>query len=171
MKEQVILVTPEDRQIGLADKIKVHQKKLLHRAFSIFVCNEKNELLLQKRVNNKYHSWNLWANTCCSHQRPKETLEKAAHRRLKEEMGFNCELKEAFSFTYTAELENGLSEHEYDHVFLGRYNNSPSPNPAEVSEWKWVSLSELKKDLKNNPQKYASWLKIILKKHSKSLVF
>jgi len=156
---EVILVDENDNEIGTEEKLKAHQEGKLHRAFSIFVLNSKGQLLLQKRAKSKYHSGGLWTNTCCSHPSPGETLEKAVHRRLKEEIGFDCELKEIFSFTYKANFDNGLIEHEYDHVFIGNFDGEPAPNPEEVDEWKWVDLEELKKDIQENPDSYSYWLK------------
>lgn len=157
--DSIILVDEKDREVGKGEKMKVHQEGLLHRAFSIFVFNSRGELLLQKRARGKYHSGGLWTNTCCSHPRAGEKLEDAIHRRLKEEMGFDCPLKEAFSFIYKVKFENGLYEHEYDHVFIGRCEVKPIPNPEEYEEWKWVSLEELKKDIKRSPEKYTYWLR------------
>lgn len=156
--EEVILVDGNDREIGTEEKMKAHQEGKLHRAFSIFVFNSKGELLLQKRAKSKYHSGGLWTNTCCSHPRPGETLENSVHRRLKEEMGFDCELREIFSFKYKVKLEN-IFENEYDHVFIGKFDGKPHPNPEEVDEWKWIKLKELKNDMKKNPDKYSYWLK------------
>jgi len=163
MGEKVILVDKNDKEIGREEKIKAHERGELHRAFSIFVFNPKNELLLQKRAKAKYHSPGLWTNTCCSHPRAGETLKKAAHRRLKEEMGFDCELKKIFSFIYKAEVGPKLFEHEYDHVFIGRFTGRPNPNPDEVEDCKWLSIKEIKEDIDKNPRKYAPWLKIILR--------
>jgi isopentenyl-diphosphate delta-isomerase len=159
MEEKVVLVDENDNEVGTERKTRAHQQGRLHRAFSIFVFNSKGELLIQKRAKTKYHSGGLWANTCCSHPRPGEPIEKAAHRRLKEEMGFECELKKAFSFTYRAEFENGLIEHEYDHVFIGKFDGEPQPDPEEVEDWKWVDTEELKKDIKENPDSYTYWFK------------
>jgi len=159
MPEYILLVDEDDNVIGKEEKLKTHREGKLHRAFSIFVFNSKGELLLQRRAKSKYHSSNLWTNTCCSHQRPGETLEEAIHRRLKEEMGFDCDLKKIFSFTYKVNFANNLSEHEYDHVFIGNFDGEPAPNPEEVDEWKWVDLEELKKDMQKNPDNYTYWLK------------
>ena len=162
MEEQIILVDQNDNQIGTGEKLKVHQQGKLHRCFSIFVFNSKNELLIQQREKNKYHCGSLWTNTCCSHPRPGETTADAAHRRLQEEMGFDCSLKEIFAFTYKTKFDNGLTEHEFDHVFLGRFDGQPSPNPEEAEDWEWIGLDELKKDIAKNPDKYTSWFKISL---------
>jgi isopentenyl-diphosphate delta-isomerase len=160
MPEYILTVDEKDNVTGKEEKIKAHREGILHRAFSIFVFNSKGELLLQKRAESKYHSGGLWTNTCCSHQRADENLEEAIHRRLKEEMGFDCELKEAFTFTYRVKFDNGLFENEYDHVFFGKFDGKPEPNPKEVDDWKWVSLEELKKDIEENPDDYTYWLKV-----------
>jgi len=163
-EEKVILVNENDKEIGAEEKIKAHHEGKLHRAFSIFVFNSKGRLLLQRRAKSKYHSGGLWTNTCCSHPRPGESLERAIHRRLKEEMGFDCELKEIFSFTYKAKLDNNLFENEYDHVFMGKFDGNPTPNTEEVDEWKWVNLKELKKDIQKNPDNYSYWLRASIDK-------
>ncbi|RSC93790.1 isopentenyl-diphosphate Delta-isomerase [Tenacibaculum singaporense] len=163
MKEQVILVDQQDNPIGLMEKIEAHEKALLHRAFSVFVFNDKNELMLQQRAAEKYHSPLLWTNTCCSHQRDGETNVEAGKRRLQEEMGFSCELEEVFSFIYKAPFDNGLTEHEYDHVMIGRFNDEPIINPEEVASYKWMPLEEVKNDIENHPEKYTAWFKIIFK--------
>ncbi|WP_417786182.1 isopentenyl-diphosphate Delta-isomerase [Tenacibaculum sp.] len=163
MKEQVILVDQQDNPIGLMEKIEAHEKALLHRAFSVFVFNDKNELMLQQRAAEKYHSPLLWTNTCCSHQRDGESNIEAGKRRLQEEMGFSCELEEVFSFIYKAPFDNGLTEHEYDHVMIGRFNDEPIINPEEVASYKWMPLEEVKNDIENHPEKYTAWFKIIFK--------
>ncbi len=163
-KQQIILVNKHNRKIGVAEKIKTHQKGWLHRAFSIFVFNSKRELLIQQRAKSKYHSGGIWANTVCSHPRPNETYQQAIHRRLQEEMGFDCPLKKLFCFIYKAEFTNGLIENEYDCVFIGKYNGPLKANPKEVMNYKWISLIDLKKDIKRYPNKYSIWLKIALKK-------
>ncbi|CAM1357060.1 MULTISPECIES: isopentenyl-diphosphate Delta-isomerase [Tenacibaculum] len=163
MKEQVILVDQQDNPIGLMEKIEAHEKALLHRAFSVFVFNDKNELMLQQRAAEKYHSPLLWTNTCCSHQRDGESNIEAGKRRLQEEMGFSCELEEVFSFIYKAPFDNGLTEHEYDHVMIGRFNDEPIVNPEEVASYKWMPLEEVKNDIENHPEEYTAWFKIIFK--------
>ncbi|WP_275316142.1 isopentenyl-diphosphate Delta-isomerase [Tenacibaculum bernardetii] len=163
MKEQVILVDEQDNQIGLMEKIEAHEKALLHRAFSVFVFNDKKELMLQQRAAEKYHSPLLWTNTCCSHQREGETNLEAGKRRLQEEMGFVCELKEVFSFIYKAPFDNGLTEHEFDHVMVGDFNGEPNINPEEVAFYKWMTLEAVKKDIESNPKIYTAWFKIIFK--------
>jgi len=162
--EKVILVDKNNRKIGEEEKIKAHKEGKLHRAFSIFIFNSKGELLIQQRANSKYHSGGLWSNTVCSHPRLGESLIKSAHRRLKEEMGFDCELKKLFCFIYKAKFENGLTENEYDCVFIGKFDGEPEPNLEEVSNYKWINIKNLKKDIKKNPDKYAIWFKIALKK-------
>jgi len=163
MEEQVILVDQNDNQIGLMGKMEAHEKGLLHRAFSIFVFNSNGELLIQQRALTKYHSAGEWANTCCSHQRDGESTLDAAHRRLQEEMGFDVELNEVFSFTYKKEFGNGLTEHEFDHVIFGQYDGAPVMNPEEVADWKYISIEDLKKDIELQPEQYTIWLQIALK--------
>ncbi|MGB5507458.1 isopentenyl-diphosphate Delta-isomerase [Robiginitalea sp.] len=160
-EEQVILVTPEDTVIGTMPKMEAHEKAVLHRAFSVFVLNDKGETLLQQRAAHKYHSPLLWTNTCCSHQRIGETNIEAGRRRLGEEMGFDTELKELFSFIYKAPFDNGLTEHELDHVLLGDFNGEPKINPDEVASWKWMALEEIKDDLEKHPEVYTAWFRII----------
>lgn len=159
-EEKIILVDTNDNEIGLEEKMKAHEEAKLHRAFSVYVFNSEGKLLLQKREESKYHSGNLWTNTCCSHPRQGETTEEASHRRLQEEMGFDCGIKEIFSFIYKVKLGEKLYEHEYDHVLTGKFDGNPSPNPREVSDWKWVTISELEKDIENNPDSYTYWFKI-----------
>lgn len=161
MKEFVVLVDQDDQKLGLMEKQQAHVAGLLHRAFSVFVFNSNGELMIQQRAASKYHSPTLWTNTCCSHPRDNETYEQAAHRRLKEEMGFDCDLEFKFSFIYKAHLDNDLTEHELDHVFIGTYNDEPKLNPEEVMAYRWVDLMDLKKDIEKNPQNYTAWFKII----------
>ncbi|CAM1356975.1 MULTISPECIES: isopentenyl-diphosphate Delta-isomerase [Tenacibaculum] len=163
MKEQVILVDEQDNPIGLMEKIEAHEKALLHRAFSVFVFNNKGELMLQQRAKEKYHSPLLWTNTCCSHQRDGETNIEAGKRRLQEEMGFVCDLEEVFSFIYKAPFDNGLTEHELDHVLVGKFNDVPLINKAEVEAYKWMPLQEVKNDIDKKPEIYTEWFKIIFK--------
>ena len=146
-----------------------HIKGLLHRALSIFIFNEKNELLLQKRYSGKYHSPGLWTNTCCTHPNKDERTDDAAIRRLQEEMGFSCDLKEVFSFMYYIKFDNDLIEHEFDHVYFGRYSNEISINPLEVEDYKWISLDNTKVDLKTNPDNYTFWFKYIIENHIKEI--
>ena len=164
MLEQVILVDEHDNALGLMEKMEAHRKAKLHRAFSVFVLNDKDELMLQQRAAHKYHSPMLWTNTCCSHQRKGEQNIQAGKRRLQEEMGFECELKELFSFVYKAPFDNGLTEHELDHVMIGRYNGDPVINPEEVESFKWMSLIDVKSDIAVNPQDYTAWFKIIFER-------
>lgn len=161
MAENVILVDEHDNELGLMEKMEAHRKGLLHRAFSVFVINGNGELMLQQRAFEKYHSGGLWTNTCCSHPRHGEATIEAAHRRLMEEMGFDCHLTKLFDFTYEAELDKGLTEKEFDHLYLGFYDNEPHINPEEVADWKWVDINELNKDIKENPDHYTAWFRII----------
>ena len=158
--EQLILVDASDRELGVGEKMQVHRAGALHRAFSVFVFDRSGRLLMQKRAADKYHSGGLWSNTACGHPRPGEATLGAARRRLHEEMGFDCELREAFQFLYRAELGEALVEHEYDHVFVGKYEGDPAPDPSEVSEWRWVTLGELLKGLSEQPHLYSRWLKL-----------
>lgn len=160
--EFVILVDEDDNQLGLMEKMEAHEKGLLHRAFSVFLFNSKGEMLLQQRAFSKYHSGGLWTNTCCSHPRDKEKTIAAAHRRLEEEMGFDCEIEKAFHFTYKSALDNDLTEHELDHVFIGQYEGEIKPNPEEVESYKYISISELTKDVAENSDSYTEWFKICL---------
>ncbi|MBS3121722.1 isopentenyl-diphosphate Delta-isomerase [Candidatus Woesearchaeota archaeon] len=192
MQEQVILVDENDNEIGTEEKQKAHIEGKLHRAFSVFVFNPKGELLIQRRALDKYHSAGLWTNTCCSHPRQGEATIDAAHRRLKEELGFDCEIKEIHSFIYKKAFKNGLTEHEFDHVFVGFYDdrindnnqnndkknnqdkdnhndekknkNNIMFNKKEIEEYKFIALDELKKDIQRNPDKYTYWFKILIDK-------
>jgi isopentenyl-diphosphate delta-isomerase len=159
---EVILVDEKDNAIGVMEKMEAHQKGLLHRAFSIFLFNGKREMLLQRRALSKYHSPGLWTNTCCSHPMQGETLEVAASRRLMEEMGMACTMTKAFDFIYRADLDNDLVEHEFDHVFFGVTNQSPSINPDEVCEWKWMPVYDVYVDVQLYPMRYTEWFKIAL---------
>jgi len=169
MEELVVLVDKNDNQIGLMPKMEAHEKAVLHRAFSVFTFNNKGELLLQQRAAHKYHSPLLWTNTCCSHQREGETNIEAGKRRLQEEMGFTTELKEVFSFIYKAPFENGLTEHELDHVMVGDFDGEPNINKEEVESYKWMLLEYVKNDIENNPDIYTEWFKIIFKESYKKL--
>ena len=161
MSEIVVLVDEKDHPIGFEEKMKAHSGGgKLHRAFSIFIYNSKNQMLLQLRSSSKHHFQSLWSNGCCSHPLKGEELEKAAHRKLKQEFGFDTKLKEVFSFVYKADdPKSGLTEHEFDHVFAGEYNGAPKPNPEEIDDWKWVTPTELNRDLTQNPDHYTPWLK------------
>ena len=160
-EEKVILVNSNDEPIGLMPKMEAHEKALLHRAFSVFVINGNNELMLQQRAHQKYHSPGLWTNTCCSHQRDGEENIEAGLRRLQEEMGFETPLEYLFNFIYRAPFDNGLTEHELDHVMLGRFEGEPSINPEEVASWKWIDIDQIHDDLNNNPSDYTVWFAII----------
>jgi isopentenyl-diphosphate delta-isomerase len=164
-EEQVILVNDKDEQIGLMPKMEAHRKAVLHRAFSVFIFNNNNELMLQQRAAQKYHSPLLWANTCCSHQRNGESNLDAGKRRLQEEMGFVCELKEVTSFIYKAPFDNGLTEHELDHILIGYYNENPTINKEEVENFKWMTLEDVKKGIADTPAIYTAWFKIIFEKY------
>lgn len=168
--EKVILVDTNDKPIGTMEKMEAHEKGLLHRAFSIFVFNQKKELLIHQRAFEKYHSGGLWTNTCCSHPRENETTEAAAHRRLVEEMGFDCSLEKRFDFIYKATLDKGLTEHEFDHVFIGEYEAEIIPNPNEVAAWKYIALDKLYKDVAENPEHYTAWFKIALEQFKTTAV-
>jgi isopentenyl-diphosphate delta-isomerase len=161
VEEKVILVDANDNPIGLMNKLEAHEKAVLHRAFSVFILNDKNELMLQQRAHHKYHSPLLWTNTCCSHQRENESNIQAGTRRLREEMGFETELKEMFHFIYKAPFDNGLTEHELDHVMLGYYYEMPDINKDEVESWKWMKIEDVKNDMIMNPNLYTVWFKII----------
>mgnify|MGYP005823169917 FL=1 len=164
MEELVVLVDEKNNQIGLMPKMEAHEKAVLHRAFSVFVFNEKGELMLQQRAASKYHSPLLWTNTCCSHQREGESNVEAGRRRLQEEMGFTTDLKEVFSFIYKAPFDNGLTEHELDFVLIGSFEDKPNINKEEVESYKWMPLEDVKKDIENNPDIYTEWFKIIFDK-------
>ena len=171
-EEKVILVDKEDNAIGTMFKMEAHEKAVLHRAFSVFILNHKGELMLQQRALHKYHSPGLWTNTCCSHQREGEGNIEAGTRRLKEEMGFETALEELFSFTYKTSFDNGLAEHEFDHIMFGYYDGYPKINPEEVASWKWMSLKKIKIDMEKHPENYTAWFKIIFKRfynHTKSI--
>ncbi len=159
-KEFVILVDSKDNSLGKMEKMEAHRKGVLHRAFSVFIFNDFGEMMLHQRAFSKYHSPGLWTNACCSHPRPEERTIDAAHRRLKEEMGFDCDLEEIFSFVYKAEVGNGLTEHEFDHVFAGIWNNPPLLNPEEANEWKFMPLPSIKEDMIQNPLSYTVWFRI-----------
>ena len=167
IEDNVILVDVQDNQIGLMPKLEAHEKGVLHRAFSVFIFNNKGELMLQRRALSKYHSPGLWTNTCCSHQREGETNIFSAKRRLNEEMGFVTELIEKTSFIYKANFDNGLTEHELDHIIVGKYNHSPVINSSEVDSWKWMSMEDIRNDIKDQPHNYTAWFKIIFEKYYK----
>jgi isopentenyl-diphosphate delta-isomerase len=162
LREEVILVNERDEQLGVAEKLATHSSGVLHRAFSIFIFSSAGKLLLQRRTTTKYHSKGLWSNTCCGHPRPGETTEAASLRRLYEEMGFHCAIKEVFSFTYYSPLDNGLFEHEYDHVFVGQFDGTPNPSLDEVEDWKWIDLPALKIEMERRPEDFTYWFKLSL---------
>ncbi|EAS20216.1 isopentenyldiphosphate isomerase [Flavobacteria bacterium BBFL7] len=168
-KEYVILVNPQDEKVGLMEKIEAHEKALLHRAFSVFIINDKDEILLQQRALSKYHSPGLWTNTCCSHQRDGEGNVEAGRRRLMEEMGMTAQLKELFHFIYIAPFDNGLTEHELDHVMVGYSNEDPIINPDEVASFKWMTANDIKEDMIAQPDLYTAWFKIIFDKYYKHI--
>lgn len=169
MIEEVILVDVHDNAIGTMEKLEAHEKGMLHRAFSILLVNEKGEMLLQQRALEKYHSPGLWTNACCSHPRPEEATINAATRRLQEELGMSLALTKIFQFTYHAELEDGLIEHEIDHVFLGITNENPIINLTEVMSYKWINLTELKMDIIAHPEKYTAWFNLLMVDHLSSI--
>ena len=158
--EKVILVDENDNQVRVMPKLEAHQKGLLHRAFSVFIFNSKYELLLQKRASSKYHSGGLWTNTCCSHPREGEEILDAAKRRLIEEMGIDTSLRKVHDFIYKAELDNDLTEHEFDHVLYGIYNEDPIINKDEADDFKWIDMDSLNEDIKTNGNNYTIWFKI-----------
>ena len=163
-KPLVIHVDEKDNVLGFVPKLEAHQTGILHRAISILVFNSDGDWMLQKRADHKYHSAGLWSNTCCSHPFPHEDIKDAAIRRLKEEMGLSCELVKEFSFIYNAEFDNGLVEHELDHVFIGISDDFPNPNPAEASEWRMISDEELDNEIRLSPEKFSEWFKLIIPK-------
>lgn len=162
--EKVVLVNELDEELGTMEKMQAHSLGLLHRAFSVFVFNEKNELLIQQRAKSKYHSGGLWSNTCCSHPRQGERVARAAERRLIEEMGFTTSLSKQFDFIYRKKLDKGLYEHEFDHVFVGKYEGYIKVNPAEVEAFKYVDVQQLIIDIQKSPDNYTEWFKISLPK-------
>ena len=165
MKEQeVILVNENDEAIGVMEKMKAHEKGLLHRAFSVFIFDRKGRMLLQQRAAEKYHGAHLWTNACCSHPYPGEKIEDAAVRRLKEELGFSTKLQEIFSFTYHAQVENNLIEHEFDHVFAGEYEGEIHPDKNEVGDHVYKTMGQVKNEIENYPGQFTSWFKIAFPK-------
>lgn len=160
MIEQVILVNRDDTPVGVREKRAAHVAGALHRAFSIFVFDGHGRTLLQRRARTKYHSGGLWSNTCCSHPRPGEPTHAAAQRRLREEMGFGCALQTAFSFIYRADVGGGLVEHEYDHVFIGRFSGDPVPNPGEVEDWRWARPDDVRREMLTHPHRFTHWFHI-----------
>ncbi len=159
--ENVILVDEQDNEIGVEEKLQAHLSGKLHRAISVFLFNDKGELLLQQRAYSKYHSGGLWSNTCCGHPRPGETPLQASQRRLEEEMGIRSELEKRFHFIYKALLDNQITEYEFDHVFVGRFEGEAKPDPQEARAWKWVEASLLEKEVALFPERYTFWFKLL----------
>lgn len=164
MLEQVILVNEADEELGFMEKMEAHEKAILHRAFSVFVFNEAGEMLLQQRASTKYHSGNLWTNTCCSHPRPSETTQAAANRRLQEEMGFETPLEKAFDFIYKAPFDNGLTEYEFDHVYVGHYQGNIQPNPLEVKDYAFRTFEDIEALIISEPTMFTTWFLIAFPK-------
>jgi isopentenyl-diphosphate delta-isomerase len=164
-EEKVVLVNEQDDILGFMNKMEAHEKAVLHRAFSVFIFNDKGEMLLQQRAMSKYHSPGLWTNACCSHPRKGETYKEAALRRMPEEIGMTTDIEEAFWFIYKADVGQGLTEHELDHVFIGYSNENPDLNPEEACEFKWMRTEDVKKDIENRPEQYTEWFKIIFEKY------
>ena len=158
--QQVILVNQDDEPVGVMEKTEVHQKGLLHRAFSVFIFDKSGRMLLQQRAAQKYHGGLLWTNACCSHPYPGETVEDAAKRRLEEELGFSTPLQKIFSFTYKADVENDLIEHEYDHVFAGEYGGEIKPDSQEVNAYAYYRMEEVKLLLAQRPNDFTTWFKL-----------
>ncbi len=162
--DKVILVDRNDNPLGVMDKLEAHQKGLLHRAFSIFLFNEAGEMLLQKRASTKYHCGGLWSNTCCSHPIPNYDIDRCLSEKLFQEMGIGASLQKAFDFTYRAQLDNGLTEYEYDHVYIGHYSGTPQPNPNEVDTWCYASLAEVSEQLARYPEHFTPWFRLLFPK-------
>ncbi len=160
---KVVLVDEQDEEIGVMGKLQAHVEGRLHRAVSVFLFNEHQQMLLQQRAPSKYHSGGLWSNTCCSHPYPGEKVLDAAQRRLREEMGISCELRKVLDFIYKVSLDQGLTEHEFDHVFVGQFNGEPQLNLEEASNWKWIGIEELERSIEESPESYTTWFKIIFK--------
>lgn len=160
ISNHIILVNEHDEALATMEKLEAHRKGLLHRAFSVFIINTKGEMLLHQRASHKYHSGGLWTNACCSHPIPGEDVEAAAHRRLQEEMGFDCPLQKLFTFTYHATFDNGLIEHEYDHVFLGAFDGDVIPNTEEVEEYGFFSPQEIARQIRETPERFTYWFKM-----------
>jgi isopentenyl-diphosphate delta-isomerase len=170
MPEYVIVVDDRDREVGRAEKLLAHHEARLHRAFSVFVFDAGGRMLLQRRARDKYHSGGLWSNTCCGHPRPGESAVAGAERRLQEEMGFSCALTRACTVQYHLEVGGGLTEHEYDHVFVGVFDGSPVPDPGEVHEWRWIDRPSLREALEHRPEEFTPWFGLILERLEPSLV-
>ncbi len=167
--EYVVLVDERDNETGVMEKLEAHREGKLHRAISVFIFNSKNEMLLQRRALDKYHSGGLWTNACCSHPRQGEIVYYAAIRRLYEEMGLKCVLEEVFSFVYKAHLDHNLTEYEFDHVFMGTTDELPVPDSSEVAEWRYMSADQLEADISDHPEQYTEWFKICLRDRRKEL--
>jgi isopentenyl-diphosphate delta-isomerase len=168
-EEQVVLVDEADRELGSAPKSRVHTTGERHRAVSVFLFDQDGRTLLQRRADGKYHSPGLWSNTCCGHPRPGETAMNAARRRLREEMGVECELTHVVTFEYRADVGEGMLEHEVDHVFRGSFSGAPTPDAAEVSGFRWELLADVRKDCAANPERYSAWLPLALARLGKHL--
>lgn len=160
--EEVVLISADDVAYGSMEKLQAHREGLLHRAFSVLIINDTDEMLIHQRAWTKYHSAGAWSNACCGHPRTNETTLAAAERRLQEEMGFTVPLQKMYHFTYRTELGNGLIEHEFDHVFLGLYNEAPLPNPTEVANWRYVSIESLQQEIKIKPEQFSFWFRLIM---------
>ena len=169
-KEYVVLVDSSDRERGIMEKLQAHLSSELHRAVSVMIFNSKGEVLLQKRAAGKYHSAGRWSNASCTHPQPNEKPGDAAKRRLREEMGLDCQLTKQFEFIYRVTLDNGLTEHEYDHVYAGVCDDKPAINPNEVSDWKYISLVDLKRGLNENPHQFSAWLRFIAERFDEESV-
>ena len=163
-KQKVVLVDRKDNTLGVMGKLVAHELGALHRAFSIFIFNSEGKLMIHQRALSKYHSPGLWTNTCCSHPKIDEDVMENAHQRLLEEMGFDCELEKAFTFVYKSDVGQGLTEHEFDHVFVGQYNDKPNINKSEVEDWQFMSMDSLRDDIDHHPENYTEWFKIAFEK-------
>ncbi|MDO3642923.1 MAG: isopentenyl-diphosphate Delta-isomerase [Mucilaginibacter sp.] len=164
MEEEVILVDENDNELGRMEKMQAHKVGALHRAVSVFIFNGGGQLLLQKRAAEKYHSPGKWSNTCCTHPRPGEASIDAARRRLNEEMGMDCGLTAWGTLLYCSAFDNGLIEHENDHIFIGVTNSVPVVNPAEVEDYQYVELRTLQQSIQQHPDRYTPWLSLCLDK-------
>lgn len=160
MIEHVILVDEKDNPIGIGEKLEVHRLAKLHRAFSILIYNSKGKMMLQLRAKTKYHGGGLWTNACCGHPRPGEDLMAAMTRRLREEMGFECQLTKMLDYIYKVPLDKGMHEHEFLHVYKGTYDGTPKLNPEEADGWKWMPVDDIKADIMMHPENYTPWFKL-----------
>lgn len=168
--QEVVLVNEKDEVLGTMEKLRAHEEGILHRAFSVMIFNSRGEMLIQQRAQDKYHCGGLWTNACCSHPRLDETPKEGAQRRLNEEMGFSTDVEFLGSFIYKVKFDNGLTEHEFDHMFCGNYDENPNPNSEEVEDWKFIAMSDLLKDVEYQPESYTFWFRDILKNRSKELL-